>query len=79
MDEQQKNLADSSPELVTESAAAFNGQKCKKYEGKCVDLNNNAAMNAACGKGMTVVSWDDAGCGRANHVSLYERFHVVAA
>lgn len=66
---QLKDLAGSNPVSVAQSAAAFNGQTCKKYDGKCVDLDDNAAMSAACGDGMTVVGWDDAGCGKKNHVS----------
>ncbi|KAG9571281.1 glycoside hydrolase family 18 protein, partial [Aureobasidium melanogenum] len=61
------DLANSNPVSVSQSLASFNGQQCKTYSGKCADLNDNAAMSAACGSGMTVVGWDDAGCGKKNH------------
>ncbi|KAE8150566.1 hypothetical protein BDV25DRAFT_172049 [Aspergillus avenaceus] len=58
------NKAVSNPKTVVEDLSAFNGQKCFKYSGKCVDLNDNQAMSKACGSGYTVVGWDDAGCGK---------------
>lgn len=63
------NKAISSPESVIEDRSAFNGQSCFKYSGKCVNLNDDDAMSAACGTGNTVVGWDDAGCGTSKCVS----------
>ncbi|EAU32456.1 predicted protein [Aspergillus terreus NIH2624] len=57
------NKAISNPESVIDDLSAFDGQKCFKYDGKCVNLNDNEAMSRACGAGNTVVGWDDAGCG----------------
>ncbi|KAB8227369.1 uncharacterized protein BDW43DRAFT_323913 [Aspergillus alliaceus] len=54
----------SNPKSVIEDLAAFNGQKCFRYSGKCVNLNDDQAMAKACGSGYTVVGWDDAGCGK---------------
>ncbi|PYI36129.1 hypothetical protein BP00DRAFT_432538 [Aspergillus indologenus CBS 114.80] len=54
----------SNPQSVIQSLASFNGQNCFKYDGKCVNLNDNDAMADACGSGYTVVGWDDAGCGK---------------
>ncbi|KAF9249765.1 CAZyme family GH18 [Penicillium roqueforti] len=56
----------SDPKSVIQDLASFNGQNCFKYEGKCVNLNDNNAMADACGSGYTVVGWDDAGCGKSN-------------
>ncbi|THX54883.1 glycoside hydrolase [Aureobasidium pullulans] len=53
----------SSPQSVIQNLAGSNGQQCFKHSGKCVNLNDNNAMAAACGSGYTVVGWDDAGCG----------------
>lgn len=60
----------SSPESVITDLAAFNGQRCFKYSGSCVDLDDNQAMSKACGSGYTVVGWDDAGCGKTSCVSI---------
>ncbi|OGM50923.1 hypothetical protein ABOM_000717 [Aspergillus bombycis] len=60
------NKAASNPKSVIEDLAAFNGQKCFRYSGKCVNLNDDQAMTNACGSGYTVVGWDDAGCGKKN-------------
>ncbi|KAL6229061.1 hypothetical protein BDW75DRAFT_246074 [Aspergillus navahoensis] len=54
----------SNPKSVVEDLSSFNGQKCFKYEGHCVKLDDNDAMADACGSGYTVVGWDDAGCGK---------------
>ncbi|RAH68797.1 glycoside hydrolase family 18 protein [Aspergillus aculeatinus CBS 121060] len=54
----------SKPQSVIQDLASFNGQNCFKYEGKCVNLNDNDAMTDACGSGYTVGGWDDAGCGK---------------
>lgn len=54
---------------VKQNLAGSNGQDCFAYKGKCVNLNDNAAMQAACGDGFTVVGWDDAGCGKKSCVS----------
>ncbi|KAL2816489.1 hypothetical protein BJX63DRAFT_137294 [Aspergillus granulosus] len=59
----------SNPKAVIEDLAAFNGQNCFKYDGDCVDLNDNSAMSEACGAGYTVVGWDDAGCGTPSCIS----------
>ncbi|KAJ0424780.1 hypothetical protein BJY00DRAFT_326015 [Aspergillus carlsbadensis] len=56
----------SNPRAVIEDLAAFNGQNCFKYDGDCVELDDNAAMSEACGSGYTVVGWDDAGCGKSS-------------
>lgn len=61
----------SDPKSVIQDLASFNGQNCFKYEGKCVNLNDNNAMADACGSGYTVVGWDDAGCGKSNCVGSY--------
>lgn len=58
----------SNPKSVIDDLASFNGQNCFKYEGSCVNLNDNSAMANACGSGYTVVGWDDAGCGKKNCV-----------
>lgn len=60
----------SSPESVITDLAAFNGQRCFKYSGSCVDLDDSQAMDKACGSGYTVVGWDDAGCGKKSCVSI---------
>ncbi|KAJ5958936.1 CAZyme family GH18, partial [Penicillium vulpinum] len=57
------NKALSNPKSVVEDLSSWNGQKCFKYDGKCVNLNDNSAMAKACGSGFTMVGWDDAGCG----------------
>ncbi|KAF2719530.1 glycoside hydrolase family 18 protein [Polychaeton citri CBS 116435] len=54
----------SNPQAVIQDLAGGNGQDCFAYKGKCVNLNDNNAMAAACGSGNTVVGWDDAGCGK---------------
>ncbi|RAH72534.1 glycoside hydrolase family 18 protein [Aspergillus aculeatinus CBS 121060] len=61
---QEINKAESNPKSVITDLAGFNGQKCFRHSGKCVNLNDDAAMANACGSGNTVVGWDDAGCGR---------------
>ncbi|RMY88306.1 hypothetical protein D0864_06671, partial [Hortaea werneckii] len=53
----------SAPQSVIQNLAGSNGQDCFKHTGKCVDLDDDDAMAAACGSGYTVVGWDDAGCG----------------
>ncbi|KAL4900084.1 hypothetical protein BDW74DRAFT_171029 [Aspergillus multicolor] len=63
---QSMNKALSNPKAVVDDIAAFNGQKCFKYDGDCVDLDDNSAMADACGSGFTVVGWDDAGCGKSS-------------
>jgi chitinase len=63
------NKALSAPQSVIQNLAGSNGQNCFKYTGKCVDLNDNDAMAAACGSGYTVIGWDDAGCGKKKCVS----------
>ncbi|KAL4958978.1 uncharacterized protein BDV14DRAFT_194146 [Aspergillus stella-maris] len=63
---QSMDKALSNPKAVIEDIAAFNGQKCFKYDGDCVDLDDNSAMADACGSGFTVVGWDDAGCGKSS-------------
>ncbi|KAJ5426042.1 hypothetical protein N7465_001112 [Penicillium sp. CMV-2018d] len=60
---QNANKAVSNPKSVINELSVFNGQKCFKYMGKCVHLNDDEAMSNACGAGNTVVGWDDAGCG----------------
>ena len=60
----------SNPQSVIQDLAGSNGQNCFAYKGKCVNLNDNNAMQAACGSGFTAVGWDDAGCGKKNCVSL---------
>ena len=51
----------SAPQSVIQDLAGSNGQNCFAYKGKCVNLNDNNAMQAACGTGFTVVGYDDAG------------------
>lgn len=51
---------------LTSSIKAQTGENCIKYDGDCVDLNDNKAMAKACGDGFTVVGWDDAGCGKTD-------------
>ena len=63
------NKALSAPQAVIQNLAGSNGQDCFQYTGKCVDLNDNDAMAAACGSGYTVIGWDDAGCGKKKCVS----------
>jgi chitinase len=58
----------SDPKSVIQDLASFNGQKCFKYQGDCVNLNDNNAMAKACTSGYTVVGWDDAGCGKSSCV-----------
>ncbi|KAE8353840.1 hypothetical protein BDV28DRAFT_132353 [Aspergillus coremiiformis] len=53
----------SNPKSIIQDLTTFNGQKCFKYSGKCVNLNDEQAMAKACGSGNTVVGWDDDGCG----------------
>lgn len=65
---QRMDKALSNPKAVIDDIASFNGQKCFKYDGDCVDLNDNSAMADACGSGFTVVGWDDAGCGTSSCV-----------
>ncbi|KAK5127248.1 hypothetical protein LTR08_004478 [Meristemomyces frigidus] len=60
---QLEDKALSNPQAVISSLASDNGQNCFAYKGKCVNLNDNNAMQAACGAGNTVIGWDDAGCG----------------
>ncbi|KAK3168025.1 hypothetical protein OEA41_004471 [Lepraria neglecta] len=60
----------SSPQSVIQDLAGSNGQNCFAYQGKCVNLNDNNAMQAACRSGFTVVGWDDAGCGKKKCVRL---------
>lgn len=64
------NKGISSPQMVIQNLAGSNGQNCFEYTGKCVNLNENNAMQAACGNGFTVVGWDDAGCGKSNCVCV---------
>jgi chitinase len=52
---------------LTESVKGQTGEGCKTYQGSCKDLNDPKALADACGTGMTVVGWDDAGCGKKNH------------
>lgn len=59
----------SNPQAVIQDLSGSNGQDCFAYKGKCVNLNDNTAMQNACGSGFTVVGWDDAGCGKKNCVS----------
>lgn len=66
---QTEDKALSNPQSVIQDLAGFNGQNCFAYTGKCVNLNDNNAMQAACGAGNTVVGWDDAGCGTKSCVS----------
>lgn len=61
----------SNPNSVIDDLASFNGQKCFKYLGECVNLNDNNAMAKACGSGHTVVGWDDGGCGKSNCVRSF--------
>lgn len=58
----------SNPKALIEDLAGSNGQNCFAYKGKCVNLNDNSAMQQACGSGFTPVGWDDAGCGKKNCV-----------
>ncbi|KAK5011402.1 hypothetical protein LTR28_003418 [Elasticomyces elasticus] len=53
----------SAPQAVIQDIAGSNGQNCFAYTGKCVALDDFTAMATACGRGFTVVGWDDAGCG----------------
>jgi chitinase len=59
----------SAPQAVIQDIAGSNGQNCFAYSGKCVNLDDHTAMAAACGRGFTVVGWDDAGCGGTRCVS----------
>jgi chitinase len=59
------------PVPVAQDIHSSNGQNCFVYSGDCKNLNDNAAMSAACGSGYTVVGWDDAGCGKKNCVSRF--------
>ncbi|KAJ5572619.1 hypothetical protein N7450_009603 [Penicillium hetheringtonii] len=61
---QLENKTVSNPKSTVIDLSAFTDQKCFKYSGKCVRLNDNAAMSKACGSGYTVVGWNDAGCGK---------------
>jgi chitinase len=65
----------SNPKSVVEDLSSWNGQKCFKYDGDCVNLNDNSAMSDACGSGYTVVGWDDAGCGTSSCVCFF--FHQI--
>ncbi|MCJ1245495.1 hypothetical protein MMC30_002699 [Trapelia coarctata] len=53
----------SSPQAIIQKFAGENGQQCKMFK-ECVNLDNPQA--ADCGKGFTMVGWDDAGCGKKN-------------
>ncbi|KAL4943096.1 hypothetical protein BDV06DRAFT_211304 [Aspergillus oleicola] len=63
---QSMDKALSNPKAVIDDIAAFDGQKCFKYDGDCVDLDDNSALADVCGSGFTVVGWDDAGCGTSS-------------
>jgi chitinase len=63
-----KALSDS--KAVLQDLRGTNGQDCFQYKGKCVNLNDNKAMSAACGSGFTPVGWDDAGCGKKKCVRV---------
>jgi chitinase len=65
------NKALSAPQSVIQNLAGSNGQECFQYTGKCVKLDDNEAMAAACGPGFTVIGWDDAGCGKKKCVSVW--------
>lgn len=66
----------SSPESVIQDLAGSNGQNCFIYTGDCKNLNDNNAMQEACGSGFTVVGWDDAGCGKKTCVRNPWALHV---
>ena len=68
------NKALSNPKSIIDDLAGSNGQNCFKYDGDCVDLNDNDAMADACGKGNTPVGWDDAGCGKSSCVSFRPKY-----
>ncbi|KAG2418851.1 hypothetical protein HFD88_001953 [Aspergillus terreus] len=61
------NKAISNPESVIDDLSAFDGQKCFKYDGKCVNLNDNEAMSRACGAG---VSSDCSGQCQAGEINI---------
>ena len=61
--------AKSNPQAVISSLASDNGQSCFAYKGKCKNLDKPEELQDACGAGYTVVGWDDASCGKKNHVS----------
>lgn len=66
---QLENKAVANPGTTVQDLSAFTGQKCFKYTGKCLKIDDTDAMSKACGSGYTVVGWDDAGCGKSNCVS----------
>lgn len=66
---QLENKAKANPGTTVEDLSAFTGQKCFKYTGKCLKIDDTDAMSDACGTGYTVVGWDDTGCGKSNCVS----------
>ncbi|KAL1589378.1 hypothetical protein WHR41_02173 [Cladosporium halotolerans] len=54
------------PQAVITQLSSFNGQNCFAYQDDCVDLDDNSAVQAACGDGYTPIGWDDAKCGKKN-------------